>query len=595
MEKRMGKKVLPWLISLVSLFIVLFVFVPNLSLSEIENPELKVEKITHTTFIEERDFNYSTSDSIEIEPGEKTETYLSPVYHLENPTDSVAIRWQQSTLGPDAKVWLKIYENSWSDWVKVEKKDLTEIPDQEFNKLKKNFEQGDITSELIFCEEAAKFQYRIKLRANRFKPTFEEISFYAMGQEELPTWKEWLSALLSPSQVDGSIKVISRKQWGANEGWRKKKINGKWKVVWPTRYTKSNKIILHHDGNARNLVPKNVKQAKTWIQGIYYYHAKLVGGNGWGDIGYNYLVDPWGNIYQGRIGTDKIIKGKRHSVIAGHTYGQNTNSIGICLLGNYQLNRKPTLRSLKKLGEFAGHKAIKHKFATKRIYGHRDFANRPRGRNYTACPGKNFYRKRGYLRNLAAKYVGIHNGRVPNGLLISATGSSRIYLTSSSKKRPFLSRGVFYQRGYRLNKVVKLSPEIVKKIPIGKIIIFKNKTLIKSKTKKKIYRILKGKRRPFLSRKAFRQRGFRLNRVKRIENRLLQQIPLGSQIVYQRNTLLKAKGKHTIWVIKRNKRYYFSRMRLFLRLGYREQNVRIIGKNELKLIRFGGNIKKLLK
>lgn len=578
-KRRTGKRVLLWLGSLVAIFGVLFILRPNLSLSEIENPELKVEKINHSAFIEREGADYTLNDRLEIDPKEKEEIYLSPIYYLENPTNSIGLKWQQSTLGPDAKVWLRVYEENWSDWVRVEKKDLTEIPDQAKKELTEEYDQGKITSELIFCDKATKFQYEIRLRVNRFRPIFEEISFYALGEEELPTWKEWLSSLLSPTPVESGVRIISRASWGAKENWTK---NKKGNLRWPPQYARPYRVIIHHDGNARNLVPKSTTEAKTWIQGIYYWHAK---GLGWGDIGYNYLVDPWGNIYQGRKGNN--------GVIAGHTYGQNIGSIGVCLLGNYQNNHLPRTAALDSLAELTGFKAASHVFSPYRLYGHKDFAGRPKGHNYTACPGKNLYKKRSYLRSKAGKYFAIYQGNVPDNTLISSTSSGQIFLIKRGKKRPFLCQAVLKQRGYQNQKVIGLSAEVVKDIPTGKLILHKNHTLLKDRGSGLIYRMVKGKKRPFLARKVFRQRGFQARKIKKIRHKIIEKVPLGQTIIFKKRTLLRARGKGTVWVIKKGERFSIASSKFFKKRHYRWKKIITIGQKKLKRIPYGGNIVKI--
>lgn len=73
---------------------------------------------------------------------------------------------------------------------------------------------------------------------------------------------------------------------------------------------------------------------------IYKFHAH---NRGRGDIGYNFLIDPFGNIYEGRAG------GK--GVVAAHTDWNNTSTIGIALMGNFDVE-EPTAaarRALTKL------------------------------------------------------------------------------------------------------------------------------------------------------------------------------------------------------------------------------------------------------
>ena len=61
-------------------------------------------------------------------------------------------------------------------------------------------------------------------------------------------------------------------------------------------------------------------------KGIQLFHVQ---GNGWNDIGYNFLVDRFGTIYEGRYG------GVDRNVVGAHALGFNTGSVGIALLGTY--------------------------------------------------------------------------------------------------------------------------------------------------------------------------------------------------------------------------------------------------------------------
>ena len=69
----------------------------------------------------------------------------------------------------------------------------------------------------------------------------------------------------------------------------------------------------------------------TTIRGIYYWHAVVLG---WGDIGYNYLVDPAGTVYEGRYGGDGAIGAHAFNSVSNINY--NVGSIGIALLGCYE-------------------------------------------------------------------------------------------------------------------------------------------------------------------------------------------------------------------------------------------------------------------
>ncbi len=113
-------------------------------------------------------------------------------------------------------------------------------------------------------------------------------------------------ALAAPA---GASKILARSDWGADESL----------FNWTPQYKRVQKVIVHHtagDDGGTNVA--------ATIRAIYYYHAVT---RGWGDIGYNYLVDKFGNIWTGRTGGDHVI--------AGHAYGWNDGSFGVAAIGMY--------------------------------------------------------------------------------------------------------------------------------------------------------------------------------------------------------------------------------------------------------------------
>ncbi|MEV0176591.1 N-acetylmuramoyl-L-alanine amidase [Streptomyces sp. NPDC050803] len=194
-------------------------------------------------------------------------------------------------------------------------------------------------------------------------------------------------------------RIVTRRGWGANETWREKKFV----------YTKKVKAaFVHHTASGNGY---KCAQAPSVIRGIYRYHVMSMG---WRDIGYNFLVDKCGNIYEGRAG------GVAKPVLGAHTLGFNTHSMGIALLGSYGWT-KPSGAAVKavsrltawKLGLFganprgktylkSGGGNLYRKGRNVRlnvISGHRDgFA--------TECPGRQLYGKLGTARSTAARYQG---------------------------------------------------------------------------------------------------------------------------------------------------------------------------------------------
>lgn len=112
--------------------------------------------------------------------------------------------------------------------------------------------------------------------------------------------------------------VISRAGWGCDERLRYEDEDTSKPIIWPLEYETVDQVVIHHS------VTTNLQDPMVTIRVIYEYHAI---DRGWGDIGYNYLVDYRGNVYEGRIGGE--------NVVAGHAFGYNYGSSGICAMGDF--------------------------------------------------------------------------------------------------------------------------------------------------------------------------------------------------------------------------------------------------------------------
>ena len=123
--------------------------------------------------------------------------------------------------------------------------------------------------------------------------------------------------------------VTPRSGWGANESLR---FDASGKEVWPPAFYPVQKVVVHHTAT-QNADP----DPAATIRSIYYYHAIT---QAWGDIGYNFLIDESGRIYEGRYSrpyaagespTGQDLNG--NGVTAAHAQGYNSGTVGIALLG----------------------------------------------------------------------------------------------------------------------------------------------------------------------------------------------------------------------------------------------------------------------
>ena len=114
--------------------------------------------------------------------------------------------------------------------------------------------------------------------------------------------------------IAGSPSLLTREVWGANEAIRR----GQPRYAPSVRFA-----VVHHTAGSNSYTPV---QSAAIVRAIQVYHVK---GNGWDDIGYNFLVDRYGQVFEGRYG------GIERNVIGAHAAGFNTGSTGVAVLGTY--------------------------------------------------------------------------------------------------------------------------------------------------------------------------------------------------------------------------------------------------------------------
>lgn len=179
--------------------------------------------------------------------------------------------------------------------------------------------------------------------------------------------------------------IYSRAQWGADERLRDPSS---------LHYGKIETSFVHHTVNANDYTKD---QVPSILRGIYAYHTQS---RGWSDIGYNFLVDRFGRIWEGRYG------GVDKPVVGAHTVGYNEESFAMSAIGNYEI-AQPSQAMINAYAalfawklSLAGIAADDPKIWVQDRYlqainGHRDA-------DQTACPGKYLYAKLPEIRKLAA-------------------------------------------------------------------------------------------------------------------------------------------------------------------------------------------------
>ena len=198
--------------------------------------------------------------------------------------------------------------------------------------------------------------------------------------------------------------IISRAGWGADEGSRK----------GAAEFAPISKLIVHH-----TVTPNDDPDPAQTVRAIYAYHTRH---NRWNDIGYNFLVDQQGRVYEGRFarryrsgeapsGEDNAGRG----VIGAHVKGLNPGTVGVAVLGDYSggvIPPGPALDGVVRVlawkagrhnidphgaSSFTANNGSRHRFPN--ISGHRDVGQ-------TGCPGGRLHERLPEIRQRVAEALG---------------------------------------------------------------------------------------------------------------------------------------------------------------------------------------------
>ncbi|WP_155855175.1 S-layer homology domain-containing protein [Actinotalea ferrariae] len=182
----------------------------------------------------------------------------------------------------------------------------------------------------------------------------------------------------------GAPAVISRLRWGASD------VPPRPECATPDYGTQLDRFVVHHTAGTNAY---SAADSPAILRGIQRYH---VDARGWCDIGYNVLVDKFGQVFEGRRG------GLEELVVGVHASGHNTNTVGVSVLGDYT-KVAPTTAAIDALVRVIAWKsylhgidpagsAVKNGVLMPRVIGHRDVAQ-------TSCPGA----IQNHLRDIASR------------------------------------------------------------------------------------------------------------------------------------------------------------------------------------------------
>ena len=209
----------------------------------------------------------------------------------------------------------------------------------------------------------------------------------------------------------GGPGVVTRAQWGADESMRRAAPG----------FAPISRMVVHH-----TVTPNNDPDPASTMRAMLAYHVRA---NGWDDIGYNFVVDGAGRVYEGRwarsYAAGEVPDGESpdgEGVIGAHAEGENVGSVGVAVMGTFTDTAppQPAVDALQRIlawkadrsgidptgtTTWAGGRVL----AT--IVGHRDVGS-------TSCPGDLLWSGLPAIRQAVAGLVGQTRALVTPGYVV---------------------------------------------------------------------------------------------------------------------------------------------------------------------------------
>ncbi|HEX2118081.1 MAG TPA: peptidoglycan recognition protein [Acidimicrobiales bacterium] len=301
-----------------------------------------------------------------------------------HPTQLVGFEWEGSEAGA-VEVRAK-GPDGWTDWQLVEG-DPLEGPDRDSHEWHDRTTAGPVW----VGRDVDQVQVRVA------EGSLPGLKLHALRAEDPPAGGGGIGTTRPAGAAPSQPGIVSRASWGADESWRSRNPGCSQPLYAPNvRFA-----ITHHTAGTNNYTPAD---SAAIVRAIYHFHTHT---NLWCDIGYNFLVDRFGTVFEGRFG------GITSAVVGAHAEGFNTGSTGVAVLGTFMTEAVPqaayaAVRNVL-AWKLALHGVDPHGTITaggrpiRTIVGHRDV-------NATACPGDNFYPLLPQLRSDVGTAMGVTNG-----------------------------------------------------------------------------------------------------------------------------------------------------------------------------------------
>lgn len=311
----------------------------------------------------------------------------------------IGVTWDDRTSGDDVVIRYRTKQaGTWGDWEAVGASDVS--PDVDSRDAAQSGTRG--ATDAIVALHADGVQFWAESEAGDVRGLEAVlIDPGSLPSDALPVAATGAAVTRNAALVEAAgppaPTIIPRSGWGADESLR---------TCQPDLSTEVVAAAVHHTASSSSYGAADVP---ALIRGFYAYHTRpeAAGGRGWCDLGYNFLVDQFGRVFEGRAGGVDV------DVVGVHTGGFNSRTFAVSAIGSYD-TVPPTPAMTEAISrtiawKFAMHRisgsanvamvsgggASKYPAGTvvvfPTIFGHRDA-------QLTSCPGQLLYNQLAAIR-----------------------------------------------------------------------------------------------------------------------------------------------------------------------------------------------------
>ncbi len=352
-----------------------------------------------------------TADGLTMADDAVTAVYTSPVIQSPIPFNAAVPQWFATVpdmTSMELHVRTKAAAGEWGKWVDIHENDDWTLPDD-----------PDIVGEMLAVPAADVTHHQLQFSvifsryAGEPAPVFEQLTLTVIDTTDGPTLEEMQARQAELDAANASLNqtpndsyprptVISREVWCYYDDCNYDPAD--------LAYSPYTHMVIHHTVSSN--------ESSDWaaiVRAIWNFHTYT---RGWGDIGYNYLVDRTGVVYEGHLNEDYL----NLDVVGTHASAANTGGMGVALIGTFStpdeypgFDETPPPEMQAAAVELLSWKADQRDIdvydASRMVYtdwglphlmGHRDVY----GGTSTTCPGANAYGLLPALRDAVAQQIG---------------------------------------------------------------------------------------------------------------------------------------------------------------------------------------------